>query len=74
MHWTLFVSAPSIQFSQEEIEDTEKTGEGFAAAGRGREQDRFAIKNRRNAAQLRICKIGIGRAKPLREAGMQAID
>ena len=45
-----------IEFSQKEIKDTEKTGEGFAAAGRGREKDRFAIKNRRDAAQLCIGK------------------
>ncbi len=74
MHCTLFVSDALIEFPQKEIKDTEKTGERFAAAGRGREKDRFAIKDRRDAAQLRIGKIGIGRAKPLREARMQSTE
>ena len=58
-----------IEFSQKEIKDTEKTGERFAAAGRGREKDRFAIENRRDAAQLRIGEGRIALHETIRRDG-----
>ena len=71
MHCTPAVErALIVDFSQKEIEDTEKTGECFAAAGRRSEQDRFAVENRGNAAQLRI---GEGRIC-LRETIARAAD
>ena len=53
------------------IEDPEEGGEGLAAASGGREQDRFALEDRRHAAQLGIGEIGEGRTEPVNEARME---
>ena len=54
MHCTARAQGARIQFPQERIEDAEEPRQRFAAAGRRREQDRFAIQDRRHREQLRV--------------------
>ena len=61
-----------VEFSQEEIENAQKSRQRFAAP-RGRcEQDRLPIENRGHAEQLRLREISKGTVEPLREPRMQA--
>ena len=61
----MFLNSPN-----EVIEDAKKTGQGFAAAGRRRQQYRTTVENRRHAEELRFRESLKGLPEPISQPRM----